>query len=84
MLYCEKWKRIQSRKGTHMYKVFQVEENPDRWEIFWCPQAPIHFNDRVPYDGKKYSTRAAAYRRVKQLNDELARRRERPKAETCA
>lgn len=53
-----------------MYKVFKVAGG---WEIFWCPSAPIHFNDRVPYDGKVYSTRPAAYRRVKQLNDELER-----------
>ena len=52
-----------------MYKVFQVEGG---FQIFWCPSAPIHYNDRVPYDDKVYSTRAAAYRRVKQLNDGLA------------
>jgi hypothetical protein len=54
-----------------MYKVFKVEGG---WEIFWCPSAPVHFADRTPYDGKVYTTRAAAYRRVKQLNDELVRR----------
>jgi len=51
-----------------MYKVFAVEGG---FEIFWCPSAPIHFNDKISYDGKVYSTRAAAYRRVKQLNDGL-------------
>ena len=51
-----------------MYKVFQVEGG---YEIFWCPSAPIHYNDKVSYDGKVYSTRPAAYRRVKQLNDAL-------------
>ena len=49
-----------------MYKVYQVEGG---FQIFWCPSAPLHYNDRVPYDDKVYSTRAAAYRRVKQLND---------------
>lgn len=49
-----------------MYKVFAVEGG---FEIFWCSSAPIHYNDKVSYDGKIYSTRAAAYRRVKQLND---------------
>lgn len=52
-----------------MYKVFAVDGG---FEIFWCPSAPYHFNDKIPYDGKVYSTRAAAYRRVKQLNDALA------------
>lgn len=51
-----------------MYKVFAVEGG---FEIFWCPSAPIHFNDKIAYDGKIYSTRPAAYRRVKQLNDAL-------------
>jgi hypothetical protein len=54
-----------------MYRVFEVSGG---WEIFWCPSAPVHFNDKVPYDGKVYSKRPAAYRRVKQLNDELERR----------
>ncbi len=55
-----------------MYKVFSVGDTKNGpWEIFWCPSAPVHFNDKVPYDGKTYSTRAAAYRRVKELNDRL-------------
>jgi hypothetical protein len=49
-----------------MYKVFEVEGG---WQIFWCPSGPTHYNDKVPYDGKIYSKRPAAYRRVKQLND---------------
>ncbi len=49
-----------------MYKVFKVEGG---WEIFWCPSAPVQFTDRIPYDGKVYSKRPAAYRRAKQLND---------------
>ncbi len=52
-----------------MYKVFEVEGG---WKIFWCPSAPTHFNDKIPYDGKVYSKRSAAYRRVKQLNEQLA------------
>lgn len=51
-----------------MYKVFEVERG---WQIFWCPSAPIHYNDKIPYDGKVYSKRPAAYRRVKQLNEAL-------------
>lgn len=51
-----------------MYKAFAVEGG---FEIFWCPSAPIHFNDKIPYDGKVYPQRQAAYRRVKQLNDRL-------------
>lgn len=58
-----------------MYKVFAVEGG---FEIFWCPSAPYHFNDKIPYDGKVYAHRAAAYRRVKQLNDALAASKKQP------
>lgn len=51
-----------------MYKVVKVEGG---WQIFWYPSAPIHWNDGIPYDGKVYSTRPAAYRRYKQLKDAL-------------
>ena len=54
-----------------MYKVFEVEGG---WEIFWCPSAPTHFSDKIPYDGKVYTKRPAAYRRVKQLNEQLEAR----------
>ena len=52
-----------------MYKVYEVEEG---YQIYWCPSAPIHYNDRIPYDGKVYSKRQAAYRKAKQLTDRLA------------
>jgi 2-aminoadipate transaminase len=55
-----------------MYKVFEVEG--DKFQIFWCPSAPLHFSDKVPYDDRKYSKRQAAYRRCKQLNEQLAAR----------
>jgi hypothetical protein len=61
-----------------MYKVFEVEGG---YEIFWCPSAPYHYNDKIPYDGRIYAHRAAAYRRVKQLNDAL---KEKPKSEVQA
>jgi hypothetical protein len=51
-----------------MYKMFEVEGG---FQIFWCPSAPVHYNDRIPYNGKVYSKRQAAYRRLKQLNDGL-------------
>lgn len=51
------------------YKVYEVE---GKFEIFYCPHAPLHYNDRVPYDGKLYSKRQAAYRRCKQLNEQAA------------
>jgi hypothetical protein len=51
-----------------MYKVFAVEGGH---KIFWCPSAPTHYADKVAYDDKVYTTRAAAYRRVKQLNDAI-------------
>ncbi len=50
-----------------MYKVFAV---PGGWQIFWCPSAPTHFNDKIPYDDKVYTKRQAAYRRCKQLNEQ--------------
>ena len=52
------------------YKVFKVEGG---WEIFWCPSAPLHYDDRKVYDGKVYPQRPGAYRRVSQLNKELER-----------
>ncbi len=55
-----------------MYKVFEVEGG---YEIFWCPSAPIHYNDKIPYDGKVYPQRPGAYRRVKQLNDKLGEKK---------
>lgn len=50
-----------------MYKVFLVEGG---FEIYWCPSAPTHFSDKIPYDGKVYSKKQAAYRRCKQLNEQ--------------
>ena len=50
-----------------MYKVFPVEGG---YEIFWCPSAPTHFNDRIPYDGKIYPQKQAAYRRRKKLEED--------------
>jgi hypothetical protein len=59
---------VEHRREVRMYKVFKVEGG---YEIYWCPSAPVHYNDKIPYDGKVYSTNSAAYRRVKQLNDAL-------------
>ncbi len=56
-----------------MYKVFKVEGG---YEVFWCPSAPVHFADKVPYDGKIYKQAAAAYRRVKELNDRMKERKQ--------
>lgn len=56
-----------------MYKVYEVTGG---YQIFWCPSAPIHFNDRTSYDGRVYKHKAAAYRRVKQLNDALKKKDE--------
>jgi hypothetical protein len=50
-----------------MYKVFEVEGCG--FQIFWCPSAPIHYNDRVPYNDKIYPQRQGAYRKCKQLNN---------------
>lgn len=59
-----------------LYKVYEVD---GQFQIFWCPSAPIHYNDRKPYDGKMYSKKQAAYRRCKQLNERL--REEQPQGE---
>lgn len=60
-----------------MYRVFAVEGG---YEIFWCPSAPVHYADKIPYDGRVYSKRQAAYRRCKQLNEELKQKEAKPKA----
>lgn len=51
-----------------MYKVFPVE---DGFQIFWCPSAPLHYNDKIPYNNKVYPQKQAAYRRCKQLNERI-------------
>jgi len=51
-----------------MFKVFPVEGG---YEIFWCPSAPRHYQDKIPHDGKVYTKKQAAYRRVSQLRKEL-------------
>ncbi len=61
-----------------MYKVFPVENG---FEIFWCPSAPVHYADKVPYKGKVYSKRQAAYRRVKQLNADRQEQKSEEKGE---
>jgi hypothetical protein len=48
------------------YKVYKVEGG---WQIYWCPSAPTHYADRVPFSDKIYPYRPAAYRKVKQLNE---------------
>lgn len=56
------------------YKVFEVDnEQGKRWEIFYCPSAPVLYSDRVAYDGTLYTHRQAAYRHCKKLNDRLAK-----------
>lgn len=57
------------------YRVFEVE---GKFEIFYCPSAPLHYNDRVSYDGKLYSKRQAAYRRCKQLNQRSNKEQNQP------
>lgn len=54
------------------FKVYKVE---DGYQIFWCPSAPMHYQDRIPHDGRIYTKKQAAYRRAKQLTMELAERR---------
>jgi hypothetical protein len=56
-----------------MYKVFEVEGG---FQVFWCPSAPTHYNDKVPYSDKVYPQRQGAYRKCKQLNDRIRRKQE--------
>ena len=53
-------------KLTPEYKVFAVEGGH---QIFWCPSAPLHYDDKRPYSDKVYPFPNSAYRRAKQLND---------------
>lgn len=48
------------------YKVQEVEGG---FQIFYCPSAPVHYNDCVPFNKRVYPQRQAAYRRCKQLNE---------------
>jgi hypothetical protein len=50
------------------YKVFHVEGG---YQIFWCPSAPVHYADKIPYDGHVYPKKQSVYRRLKQLNEKL-------------
>lgn len=52
------------------YKVFDV---PGGYQIFWCPSAPIHYNDKIPYSDHIYPQRQGAYRKCKQLNEGTTR-----------
>ena len=55
------------------YKVFEVDtEKGKEFQIFWCPSAPIHYADRIVYSPKTYPQRQGAYRKCKQLNNDLA------------
>lgn len=66
----------QDMKGGVMFKVFKVKamedgKLEDRYQIFWCPSAPMHYQDKIPHDEKVYKQRQAAYRRKKQLQEAL-------------
>lgn len=66
-----------------MFKVFKVKimedgKLEDRYQIFWCPSAPMHYQDRIPHDEKVYKQRQAAYRRKKQLQEALEKTDKRP------
>lgn len=62
-----------------MYKVFTVDTNEGkRFQVFWCPSSPRHYNDKVPYIDPRnvknqglYTRRQAAYRRMVELNKSL-------------
>lgn len=52
------------------YKVFEVSGG---YQIFWCPSAPMHYNDKIPHSDHIYRHRQGAYRRCKQLNEGTAK-----------
>ena len=61
-----------------MFKVYKLPEYhwPDGkiaegYQIFWCPSAPMHYQDRVPHDGTVYKQKQAAYRKMSKLRKEL-------------
>jgi hypothetical protein len=56
---------------TGEFRVYPVEGG---YQIFWCPSAPKHYQDKIPHDDKVYTKKQAAYRRMKQLREELAAR----------
>jgi hypothetical protein len=53
-----------------LYKVYEVSQG---YQIFWCPSAPMHYHDRIPYNDHIYPHRQAAYRKCKQLNEGTTR-----------
>jgi hypothetical protein len=55
-----------------MHKVIKVEGG---YQIFWYPFAPVHFNDGIPYDGKIYSKKQAAYRKLAQIKEQMAEKK---------
>ena len=66
-----------------MFKVFRVpyEKNgkvKEGYEIFWCPSAPMHYQDKIPHDGKIYVYRQSAYKHMKKLRDALEKTDKRP------
>jgi hypothetical protein len=66
---------------TGEYKVYPVEGG---YQIFWCPSAPVYYTDRIPYDGKVYSKRQAAYRRARQLTEGRSQHSEKATEEVVA
>ncbi len=63
-----------------MFKVFKVEGG---WEVFWCPSAPRHYQDKIPHDGKVYTEKSAAYRRVAKLKQQLKRQQQEAASEAA-
>lgn len=51
-----------------MYKAFPVEGG---YEVFWCPSAPQHYADKIPYDGR-IRNKSAAHMQARRLNGKIA------------
>ncbi len=68
------------------YKVFEVQDaaGEKKYQIFWCPSAPMHYTDRVPYTDRLYPQRQGAYRKCRQLNAGTAREQRRNREEVLA
>jgi hypothetical protein len=66
----ETWREYHSMmREKYMYRVYRVKGG---FQIFYCPSAPRHYNDKVPYDGKVYTKQQAAYRKIAHIRKALA------------
>lgn len=64
------------------FRVFHVE---DGYEVYWCPSAPLHYEDKIPANsGKVYTKKQAAYASKDRLKKKLEERLRSAKPEESA